>query len=242
MNRKSVQPIAGSLAPLLDQRVAAEKEELRKLQAELARKEEQIRLCEERVKLYERTLELERSKTPEISIAGVGDKWKIFELFCEAHRYSGFTRPELMRFFRDKGVKCGNGFAYQAVAKMGDRLVQNGDRFYPRDHVLGLNTHPPENHPRPIGELIGAVRRIIQALDLIDSGTVYRTLKKEKFEFWSKKPNSSIANILRKLAERGEIERVSEADELNPAYYRKVMSTQSGERSKRDVKVLRPAS
>jgi hypothetical protein len=242
VRQKSPQPIPGSLAPLLDQRVLAEREELRKLKAELAKKAEQVNRCEERVRIYEQTLELERLKSPEIALGGVTDKWKVFERFCEAHRYDGFTRPQLVRFLRDKGIKCGKNFSYQAVKKFGNRMIQNGDRFFLKDGDTVLSVQGPENHPRPIGELIGAVRRIIQALDLIDSGTVYRSLKKERFEFWSKKPNSSIVNILRKLADKGELEKVSDADELHPAYYRKVVDAESSGRSKRNVKIMRPAS
>jgi hypothetical protein len=242
VRQKSSHVILGSLAPLLDQRVLAEREELRRLRAELTKKQEQVKQCEERVRLYEQTLELERLKSPEISLAGITDRWKVFELFCEAHKYDGFTRPGLMRFFRDKGIKCGKGFPYQAVKKLGNRLIQNGDRFFLKGDDTVLSVQGPENHPRAIGVLIGAVRRVIQGLDLIDSGTVYRSLKKEGFEFWSKKPNSSIVNILRKLAERGELEKVSEADEFNPAYYRKVVDAESSGRSKRNVKIMRPAS
>jgi hypothetical protein len=238
---ESSQPIPSSLAPLLDLRIQAEKEKLRNIRAEITRNEELAKLHEQRIKQYEETLKMELANGPEISLDGVTDRWEAFKLFSEAHRYDGFTRPQLQRFLANNGIRCGNNFPYEAVKALGERLIQNGDRFFLRDVEIA-SAQRPESHPRPIGELIGAVRRVIQTLDRIDSGTVYRTLRKERFEFWAQKPTSSIANIIRKLAERGELEKISEADELHPAYYRKVVNAESSERNKRNVKMMRPAS
>jgi hypothetical protein len=243
MRQRSSQPISASLTPLLQQRVQTEAEASRKLQSEIEQKQAELERTRERMLAYQRALELELGQgAASLSLDGITDKWKAFERFCEAHRHDGFTRPQLLRFLRDQQIQCGDGFPYKAVKAWENRLIQNGDRFFLKDGEPSPGASLPENHPRPIGSLIEAVQRVIEGMELIDTGKVYRRLKKERFEFWSRKPNSSIANILRKLKEGGKLILVREVEGNRPAQYRKTVDAQSTEKEKHHVKLLRPAN
>ena len=241
MNVKSAQHSApGSLVPLLEQRLEAAKQQERKLQAELEKAREQVFL-------YERTLDVELVKVAQHVPYGITDKWLLFGRFCELHRFDGFTRPQLAQFFRDQQVAVGKNFPYQAVEKWASRLVQRGDRFFlktrdsqgeaiTREEANGTSSRQVPRNVRPVGDLIKAVEGCIQVFDVIDSRTVYRYLKKQRYSFGAKRPISSIASILRRLEMRGKLIEIQKGAGTYPGQYRKAAELQTSGTEKTNVK------
>jgi hypothetical protein len=134
----------------------------------------------------------------------------------------------LSRFLSEHRIPCGHTFAYKYLAKRQDRFIQQGDRFF----LIDAKTEPsaavaPQHRPRRVGELKAAIRAVIEQLDAINSRNVHQCLKKQKFQFWAKKPNSSITNALRKLYAEGVLDLVRPVEGNQPAQYRKAMTARA---------------
>jgi hypothetical protein len=193
----------------LQQQIKAEHDTKRKLERDLER-------CKKRIE----RLEYQLAEATKLPLNGITDKWTAFERFCEAHRNDGFTRPQFMQWLTERGIKCGKNFPYQAVQKYESRFIQNGDRFFLRNAGKQSGASSPESNPRRPGKLKAEVVRLIKLYKKkITSRKIYNYLKRNHFQFWSKKPNASIANILRKLHDSGELDQTRPVDGINPAEY-----------------------
>jgi hypothetical protein len=117
-------PALPFLLPFLEQRAVQARERAGKLQAE-------FEAAQQEAALYERVLALERAKWPASAETDAEpDRWKLFEEFCLLRSAEGFTRPEIVAFFKERGVAIGKNFPYYAVDKWADRLTQRNGRYY----------------------------------------------------------------------------------------------------------------
>jgi hypothetical protein len=191
---------------------------IKALEVKIRKRERELKQWRKRKKRYEDQLE----DVTKLSLDGITDPSVAFDRFCAAHRHDGFTRPQLMRVLRERHIKCGKNFAYQAVKKYESRFIQDGDRFFLRNAGKKKSASPPKSNPRRPGALKGAVEARIKVYKgKFTSRRIYNDLKREQFQFWSKKPNASIANILRKLQKSGELNQTQPVNGVNPAEYEK---------------------
>src|SRR5215208_6161680 len=91
-----------SLFSLLQQRIAEMKDRAAAIQ-------EQLDIVKADLSAYEQALAVEKRRSG-LTDDHASDKWLLFEQFCTNRIEQGFTRPEITRFYQERGVPVGKNF------------------------------------------------------------------------------------------------------------------------------------